>query len=268
MPLSHDAEQVLRDIFAVGSDRALAIGNRLRAPTPGPNELFDLCEMLATVPNEEALQKFLETHFGFMTGLLGGPDNSDLAVLFKPKIGTQFVADFCVLQAHQGGAVAHMIEIETSHAMLFTKKGNPAKRLAGALNQLEDWRIEIDRQPKFYSGELLRMAQSLDEYDEASENSRGVRFAPSEKIKRIWDAFGGGEQCFWTYTAILGRWSKLNTKEKTRIVHRNQSGPVKIHTFEQLARNANFRLERDDWHNDLDEWDWLSSRIVGMDPLL
>ena len=254
MPLSHDAEQILRDIFAVGSDRALAIGNRLRAPTPGPNELIDLCEMLATVPNEEALQKFLETHYGFMTGLLGGPDNSDLAVLFKPKIGTRFVADFCVLQAHQGGAVAHMIEIETFHAMLFTKKGNPARRLAGALNQLEDWRIEIDRQPKFYSGELLRMAQSLDEYDEASENSRGVRFASSEKIKRIWDAFGGGEQCFWTYTAILGRWSKLNTKEKTRIVHRNQSGPVKIHTFEQLARNANFRLERDDWHNDLDEW--------------
>lgn len=254
MPLSLDAEQVLKDIFAVGSDRALAIGNRLRAPTPGPDELFNLCELLANEPNEEALQKFLELNFGFLTGLLGGPDNSDLAVLFKPKIGTRFVADFCVLQAHQGGAVAHMIEIETSHEMLFTKKGNPAKRLAGALSQLEDWRMEIDRQPKFYAGEFLRMAQNAEEFCEGCECLRGVRFTSAEDVKKIWEMFGGGEQCFWTYTAILGRWSKLNDEEKARIIHRNQSGPVKIHTFEQLARNANFRLERDDWHNDLDEW--------------
>ena len=253
--MSSEAEQVLKQIFAIGTDRALAIGNRLRAPTPGADQLFELCELLSVEPKEESLQKHLERNVGFLTGLLGGPDNSDLAVLFKPKVGTQFVADFCVLQAHQGGAVAHLIEIETSHEMLFTKKGNPARRLAGALNQLEDWRIEIERQPQYYASEFLRMAQNASQFEEADETSRAVRFASPIDVGKMWNSFGGNEACFFSYTAILGRWSKLSDDAKKRIVRRNQSGPVKIHTYEQVARNANFRLERDDWHNDLDCWE-------------
>lgn len=250
-----EAEQVLKDIFAVGSDRVLALGERLRAPTPGPDQLFELCELLARKPEEEALQQHLQGNVGFLTGLLGGPDNSDLAVLFKPKIGTQFVADFCVLQAHQGGAVAHMVEIETSHEVLFTKNGSPAKRLAQALKQLEDWKLEIERQQQFYANEFLRMAQNATRFEDADDKSRAVRFTSSDDVRRIWDMFGGSENCFFSYTAVLGRWSTLSNVSKKRVIHRNQSGPFKIHTYEQLARNANFRLERDDWHNDLDSWD-------------
>lgn len=254
MPLSDDAEQVLADIFAIGAERSLAVGDRLRAPTPGAPELFALCELLALEPREEDLQKFLEKNCGFLTGLLGGPDNSDLAVLFKPRIGTKFVADFCVLQAHQGGAVAHMVEIETSHEPLFTKKGNPASRLASALSQIEDWQIELEKNSSYYSRELVRMAQNVSSFDSFDENSRGFRFTTSEQVQQIWEAFGGADSCFFSFTAILGRWSQLKSDEKRRIMHRNQRGKVKIHTFEQLARNANFRLERDDWHNDLDTW--------------
>lgn len=74
-------------------------------------------------------------------------------------------------------------------------------------------------------------------------------------IEKAWRDFGGITDPFFTYTAIVGRWSKLDDAGKARIMQRNQNGPYKIHTFEQLARNANFRLERDDWHNDLDCWD-------------
>lgn len=161
MALSKEAEQVLRDIFLIGKERSLSIGDRIRAPTPGPDELFAFCELVALEPEEEDLQKFLQSNVGFITGLLGGPDNADLVVLFKPKIGTQYVADFCVLQAHQGGAVAHLIEIETSHEALFTKAGKNAKRLSGALTQLEDWNIEISRSPRHYAADFIRMAMKV-----------------------------------------------------------------------------------------------------------
>lgn len=254
MPLSAKAETILKEIFAVGADRALGIGRRLRAPTPKPEHLFELCELLAREPREEELQLFLENNVGFLTGLLGGPDNSDLAVLFKPKIGTKFIADFCVLQAHQGGAVTHMIEIETSHEPLYTRQGNPARRLAMALKQLDDWRIEIDKHSRFYAEEFVKLAQKVPEFGCEIQFTKGVRFTSADKLESYWRAFGGFEKCYWTYTAIVGRWSTLDDDGKARFIHRNQSGPVKIHTFEQLARNANFRLERDDWFNDLDNW--------------
>jgi hypothetical protein len=86
-------------------------------------ELHELIELLASQASEERLQLFLERNVGFLTGLVGTHDNTDLAILFKPPIGTQYRADFCILQAFQGGSVAHLIEIETSHERLFTKKG-------------------------------------------------------------------------------------------------------------------------------------------------
>ncbi|MEL6744456.1 MAG: hypothetical protein AAFO68_03175, partial [Pseudomonadota bacterium] len=67
--------------------------------------------MIASEPPEEDLQKFLKLNPGFIAGLLGGPDNSDLAILFKPRIGNQHIADFALIQAHQGGAVVHLVEI-------------------------------------------------------------------------------------------------------------------------------------------------------------
>lgn len=265
MPLSKDAEQVLRDILAVGSERGLGIGRRLRAPTPGPSELFDFCELIAKGPQEEEIQRFLEERIGFITGLLGGPDNADLAVLFKPPLGNRYVADFCVLQAHQGGAVVHLLEIETSHEKLFTKQGRPASRLASALTQVEDWSLEISKNPLFFSNDLIRIAQDVPILGESAPNSRGVRFTDPDRIQNYWRDFGGYEAPHFTYTVIAGRWSKLSKQDKARIIDRNRHAYPKVHTFEQVARNANFRLERDDWHNELNDWtdpkspnDWIS----------
>ena len=255
MSWSPKGEQVLRDIFAIGSDRALGLSKRLRFPTPGSNELFEFCELLASTPKEEALQTYLERNPGYLTGLLGGPDNADLAILFKPFVGTRFRADFCVLQSHQGGSVVNIIEIESSHDSLFTRAGRPSSRLSSALTQLEDWKIAIERDRRYHASELVRMAVSCPMLGEQVEDSRGIRLAEGERIRSIWDAFGGSDDPFFTYTVIQGRWSGLSPEEKARVIGRNRTGYPKIHTFEQLARNANFRLERDDWHNDLDRWE-------------
>lgn len=255
MQLSPEAELVLQAIFAIGKDRSLGIGKRLRLPTPAAPELYELCELLAKSPGEEDLQKFLERNPGFLTSLVGTPDNADLAVLFKPPVGTQYRADFCVLQAHQGGSLAHLLEIETSHDPLFNQNGTPSRRLAYALKQIEDWRIWINNNPVHYATELVRHAQNLPLYGDQVQNSRGVRVTDPEQVHRIWSTFGGFGQPYFSYTVLIGRWSALTESDKARLISRNRHGghQMCIYTYEQLARLANFRLERDreglSWNN-------------------
>ncbi len=256
MSLSAEGEEVLRAILGIGQDRALGLGNRLRVPTPAAPQLYEICELLAKAPGEEQLQLFLEKNVGFLTSLLGTPDNSDLAVLFKPSVGTQYRADFCVLQASQGGALAHLFEIETSHERLFNRKGTSARRLSQAENQIENWRIWINRNAVHYAKELIRESQHVPMLGQHVEGSRGVRLADPERIERIWTTFGGFDEPFFSYTIIIGRWSDLSSDDKRRLISRNRHGNshLRIFTYEQVARLANFRLERDEWHDENSFW--------------
>jgi hypothetical protein len=257
MSLSPEAEKVLQEIFAVGVDRGLGIGHRLRFPIPGGAAVFELCELLAQAPREEALQKFLERNPGFLTSLVGTPDNSDLAVIFKPPVGTQYRADFCVLSASQGGAAAYLMEIESSHENLFNKAGTPSQRLAYALKQVEDWKIWINRNPVHYAKELVRHAQTLPLFDPAVPSDRGYRLVEPERVEQLWSAFGGFDEPYYSYTTLIGRWSQMNKDDKTRLIVRNRDSQqnAKTFTYEQLARLGNFRLEREEWSNELDGWE-------------
>ena len=256
MSLSPEGENVLRAILGIGQDRALGIASRLRVPTPTANELYAICELLATQPREEALQVFLEQNVGFLTCLLGTPDNTDLAILFKPPVGTQYRADFCVLQASQGGAIAHLFEIETSHERLFNQKGTSSLRLSSAENQVENWRIWINANAVHFAKELIREAQKLPLLGQEMPGDRGVRFTDGQQIERLWSSFGGFDEPFFSYTIIVGRWSDLSAQDKRRLTSRNRHGSshLKIFTYEQVARLANFRLERDEWHDENSYW--------------
>lgn len=262
-PLSAAGERILRDIWSIGVDREVGFGKRLRVGTPGPEQLYALCELLALNPPEERLQQFLENEPGFVAGLLGGPDNADLAVLFKPYVGTAYRADFCVLQAHQGGAVAHLVEIESSHDRLFTREGRTAKRLSSAMTQIEDWRIWIAQERRHYARELIRIARQVPLLPDYQPGDRGFRLADPDRIEGIWDGFGGFEDPSFTFTIIVGRWSQLTREEKARLLNRNrqQGQSLRIHTYEQLARSASFRLERDVWFDENDSWGTLEQPI-------
>jgi hypothetical protein len=253
--LTAEGRQVLDAILGVGPDRSLAIGRRRRIETPKAEDMYSLCNLLATDPREEELQQLLQDRPGFIGGLLGGPDNTDLAMIFKPPIGVQYRADFCVLQAHQGGAVVHLVEIESAHEPLFTKAGRTAKRLAGAMTQIEDWRIAVEGNPFYHAREFERLACAVPMFDITKSNARGFRLHSAEELSSVWRAFGGDTPRI-TYTIIIGRWSKLSVDEKARLLNRNRSrdNALQIFTYEQLARGANFRLERDDWYNDFDEF--------------
>jgi hypothetical protein len=205
MKLSPEGENIPNAILDIGQDRALGIGGRLRVPTPASPELFALCEILAKSPREEDLQLFLERNVGFLTGLLGTSDNSNLAILFKPPVGVQYRADFCVLQASQGGAVAHLFEIESSHERLFTQNGRTALRLAQAETQVENWRLWINSNQVHYAKDLIRQSQSVPLIGQQVAGDRGVRLADPARIEATWASFGGYDQPVFSYTIIIGK---------------------------------------------------------------
>jgi hypothetical protein len=264
--LSAEGFRVLDEIFAIGAERNLALGKRIRVPTPGPHELYAYCELLAQEPREEDVQRFLEAHPGFLTGLLGGPDNADLAVLFKPPLGSRYRADFCVLQAHQGGCVANLIEIESSHEPLFNKAGSPARRLAAASKQIEDWRIFVSKDPKYHASELMELAKRAPLLADYKEGDIGFRLRDPGRVGKLWEMFGGYQEPSFHFVAIIGRWSRLSDDEKARVVHRNlhSKDAMKLYTFEQVARAANFRLERDEWNSE-GLWGPMDTPIVDTD---
>jgi hypothetical protein len=73
-------------------------------------------------------------------------------------------------------------------------------------------------------------------------------------------AVGWLARLHFTFTIVIGRWSQLNAEEKARILNRNkQPQLLRIHTYEQVARSANYRLERDDWYNAHDDWQVLAA---------
>jgi hypothetical protein len=68
--------------------------------------------------------------------------------------GSDYKADFVVLAPYSGGFDVYFIELEPPNVELFTKKGNPAKRLAGAIAQIDCWRSFIEHERRSVVREL------------------------------------------------------------------------------------------------------------------
>jgi hypothetical protein len=94
-----------------------------------------LAELLAADSSEEELQRLLTQRPQILLGAFGYAQNTDLAFLTKPPIGTQFKADFGILSFDQGGCTVHLVEIERANAQLFTQADTPARDLQTAMGQ-------------------------------------------------------------------------------------------------------------------------------------
>ena len=57
------------------------------------------------------------------------------------SFGTDFKADFVLFAPFSGGFDIDFVEIEPPDEPLYTKRGNPAARLATAIKQVQDWKL-------------------------------------------------------------------------------------------------------------------------------
>jgi len=116
--------------------------------------------------SEHELQAMLEERPGLLLyALVGGfyPAATPRSALFpKVRLGEKHETDFAFVNTNSAGARWVLVEIERSHAPIFTQKGDPSADLTHALRQVTDWRTWIQDNRAYAENafnELLRMTE-------------------------------------------------------------------------------------------------------------
>lgn len=237
-------ERVLAEIlgqFAPYATSGTEVDSR---SAPGFSQLTEFARLLAAEPPEEELQAFLSKHPEFLFALVANGTANEIGILAKPPIGTAYRADFAILTCGQSGSSTHLIELERSAARLFLKDSTPAKTLRTAVGQVNDWRQWIDKHGSAFVADMLRLLAASPEFPEHSHNG-SRRLCPQEAIPSIWEGFGALDEPGATYTVIAGRWGELSKAHQERLIFLNRTGPIRIMTYDQLARAAYHRPHRD-----------------------
>jgi hypothetical protein len=186
-----DKEKILSQLLSVGTSEDPT--ENTHSLSPGFKALSAFASLLAKDPTEEELQRFLGIYPQFLMATFGNADDGDLALLYKPRVGTGFVADFGILHCSQGGTAIILVEIESSNVQLFTQAGTPARYLQHALGQIEDWRQWINLNKDTFVRETVEAAKNAAPYFPEDHQSKSIRFESPERLQRLWDKYGGNE---------------------------------------------------------------------------
>ena len=89
---------------------------------------------------------------------------SQVAAYAVPEFsfGTDYRADFVIMVPFSGGFDVHFVEMEPPNRLLFTQKGNPASRFAGALNQVRAWKPYVENNRGMVLRELSKFAEKAE----------------------------------------------------------------------------------------------------------
>lgn len=236
--INDKTESILTEIF--GRHSGWSDGEeRPGKMCPGFPDIVALADLLGQEPGEEPLQQFLADHPALLFGFFGEGGDSDQGFLTKPPVGTNFNADFAILNTSQGGCSITLVEIEPSREPLFTKALMPAKRLQGALGQINDWAQWITSNKRTFVRDTVDLLKRAPQYPEKAPN-KSFRLWEPEHVESSWHAFGGFDDAIVKYAIFIGRWSRLNPEERSRLIftNRGEIAPATIYTYDQIARRA------------------------------
>ncbi len=201
-------------------------------------DFLELVELLSRDGYEEEDQTLFTRRPQLLLRAFGYIQGGNIAFLTKPRVGSKYVADFAVFNVTQGGSALFLIELEPHNSKLFTKEGLPGNRLSTALRQVADWDMEMKRSYAYLARDLVERATKLPRYPERSKNGSFALMQP-DKIKDVWQAYGGDEYESVSYSIVIGRWTQLSEEHKKRLLHLNRK-PDRIHiqTYDQIAKLA------------------------------
>ncbi|MES1181958.1 MAG: Shedu anti-phage system protein SduA domain-containing protein, partial [Flavobacterium sp.] len=123
---------------------------------------------------------------------------------------------------------------------LFTGKLTPANKLQTAIGQITDWNQWVTTNRQTFVKEGLELLKKAPLFPKQTANG-SFKCMPNNKIESTWNAFGGFEHCYISNLIIIGRWSKLNEKERKRLLFHNTNSQqhfFQIRTFDQLIRKG------------------------------
>jgi len=186
--------------------------------------------LLARTTGERAVTAFLRRHPHLLYRTLCPAGGHRRYVLPNFPIGPDFKTDFTLINAYSGVCKVIFVELEPVDAQRFTKAGNPGKRLAGAIKQLDDWREYFESHRDTVRASLVRWVDSKDvlKYSDGrtAGNFAGQRLA--EPTTPLHDS----------YKVIIGR-STQESREATRFAGRfDRAHDIEIISYDRLLETV------------------------------
>lgn len=191
-------------------------------------ERIDLAEFRAVLenPGERMASAYLRANPRVLYWTLCSTGGHDRYLFSEFAIGSQYVADVVILNSYSGAWEAYFIELEPAGDAVFTKAGTPTRRLAGALQQIDDWREYVDQNGDQLRRDFVRWAKSHDRLGYSSganpSNYSGDRLADPKTV------------ILFKYAVVIGRSSSMT-------VHaRSLSGRHAKHHFVEILSYDRF----------------------------
>ena len=148
--------------------------------------------------------------------------------MFKEfPLGSQFVCDFVIVNCYSGLWEVKFIELEPIGGELFTRKGDIAKRLNGAITQVNAWKAYFEMNKSMVIEDLCIWMKSKDllkyhaAYDNPSNYSGNYFKDPKSYVSD-------------DYFIFIGRSSNMTPDENTRKARLSQNMSTEVATYERL----------------------------------
>lgn len=127
--------------------------------------------LLDNSKGEREVSAFLKAHPQVLYWTLCRGSGHMRYVFREFPLGSSYVVDFAVVNSYSGAWEVHFVELEPVDSKLFTKASVPSKRVAGAIKQIDDWRMYFENHKSVVRADLVRWAKKRDllGYDEGSD---------------------------------------------------------------------------------------------------
>lgn len=164
-----------------------------------PGALVDEFQrVLGDAKDERPLQIFLAEHPELLCPF--AEPGGNLWCLDRPRLGSELIPDFLLASDSSAGFRWTLIELEGPNEGILTKDGMPAKKLAGAMKQIRDWRSWL-RDNISYARDQLGLTDIHAEC--RSVIVIGRRHALNSKFASEYRALSSNSDVVMTYDRIL-----------------------------------------------------------------
>ena len=122
----------------------------------------EFASFLAMQKGERGISEFLMTRPQLLYWAMCRAGGHCRFVFREFPLGASFVCDYVVVNSYSGVWEVKFIELEPVDAQAFTKAGVAARRLAGAVKQVDDWADYYESNKPQIRADLVKWATSKD----------------------------------------------------------------------------------------------------------
>lgn len=203
----------------------------------------ELAALLDRAENERELLSYFAEHAHALYWTLCRQGGHCRFAFREFPLGSTYRADFLLLNSYSGVWEIKFIELEPANAAVFTKEGVPARRLSGALKQVDDWCEYFERHREQVRADLLRWAKSRDllGYDDGNRpsNFSGNHLSDPSTYLRA------------SSYVFVGRRASLTSDESTRKARFSSRHNVEVASYDRILDLVRARYKnRESWQGE------------------